>query len=92
MDKKENYFRLVWTFVKILVLAQVVYSIRDPRDVCMSYYHHCKTWAYEGYEGSLEEFVEAFLRGGSECPSTYVKKVLEILNNNFTHKELLRMW
>lgn len=44
--------------------VKVIYVARDPRDVCVSYFHYMK--AVAGYEGSLEEFVDAFLAGNCE--------------------------
>jgi len=41
--------------------AKVVYMLRDPRDVCISYYYHCRLFNYEGFTGTFEQFVEAFL-------------------------------
>jgi hypothetical protein len=34
---------------------------RDGKDVALSYYHLCR--AYNGYEGTFDEFFERFLRG-----------------------------
>ncbi|KAF2358804.1 Sulfotransferase domain, partial [Trinorchestia longiramus] len=43
--------------------AKVVYVIRDPRDVCISYHHHCRIFKYEDFEGTFDQFVDAFLEG-----------------------------
>ncbi|XP_063921563.1 luciferin sulfotransferase-like [Zophobas morio] len=40
---------------------KIVYVARDPRDVCISYYHHSKL--IEGFKGTCEEFCELFLAG-----------------------------
>jgi len=41
--------------------AKVVYMLRDPRDVCISYYYHCRLFKNKGFTGTFEQFVEAFL-------------------------------
>ncbi|KAM8794768.1 LOW QUALITY PROTEIN: sulfotransferase 2B1 [Eudromia elegans] len=43
--------------------AKVVYTVRDPRDVLVSLYHFAR--GFRPYEdpGSLEEFLERFLKG-----------------------------
>jgi len=45
----------------ILSKAKVIYMVRDPRDVCISYYHHCLHFKYERFQGKLDHFVEAFM-------------------------------
>ncbi|KAF2358803.1 Sulfotransferase domain, partial [Trinorchestia longiramus] len=44
-----------------LTKAKIVYTIRDPRDLCLSYYHHSKLFKYEGFTGTLDQYVDAFL-------------------------------
>jgi len=39
--------------------AKVIYVIRNPRDTCMSFYHHWRI--LEGYSGDVSSFVDAFL-------------------------------
>ncbi|KAF2358798.1 Sulfotransferase domain [Trinorchestia longiramus] len=46
-----------------LTKGKIVYTIRDPRDVCISYHHHSKLFKYEGYIGSFDQYVDAFLEG-----------------------------
>uniref|UniRef100_A0A2P2IDH4 Sulfotransferase 1A1-like n=1 Tax=Hirondellea gigas TaxID=1518452 RepID=A0A2P2IDH4_9CRUS len=43
--------------------AKVVYVIRDPRDVCISYHHHAKLFFYENFQGTFDQYVDAFLAG-----------------------------
>ncbi len=42
----------------------VVYVCRNPRDACVSYYHHQRLWD-EGYrfKGSFEDFAKLFRKG-----------------------------
>jgi len=46
----------------ITTKAKVVYTIRDPRDTCISFYHHCQMFMYEDFRGTLDEFVNIFLK------------------------------
>ncbi|XP_018024463.1 luciferin sulfotransferase-like, partial [Hyalella azteca] len=39
----------------------VVYTIRDPRDLCLSYHHHSRLFKYEGFTGTFDQYVDAFL-------------------------------
>jgi hypothetical protein len=41
--------------------GKFIYVARDGKDVALSYYHLC--CAYNGYEGTFDEFFERFLRG-----------------------------
>ncbi|KAF2358801.1 Sulfotransferase domain [Trinorchestia longiramus] len=43
--------------------AKVVYVIRDPRDACISYYHHCTIFKFDYFGGTLDQFIDAFLDG-----------------------------
>ncbi|XP_071445159.1 luciferin sulfotransferase-like [Hetaerina americana] len=40
--------------------AKVIYVARNPKDTCVSYYHHSRL--IEGYRGSFEDFIELFLQ------------------------------
>ncbi|XP_018008639.1 sulfotransferase 1C4 [Hyalella azteca] len=54
---------LSFTFISDTALskAKVVYTIRDPRDLCLSYHHHSRLFKYEGFTGTLDQYVDAFL-------------------------------
>lgn len=39
---------------------QVVYVARNPKDMCVSYYHHCRH--VYNMKGTFEEFAELFLQ------------------------------
>jgi len=56
-----------------LTKAKVVCVIRDPRDVCISFCHYCRLFNHEGFEGTLDDFVDIFLgsstRHGSYWPN-----------------------
>ncbi|KAF0311268.1 Sulfotransferase family cytosolic 1B member 1 [Amphibalanus amphitrite] len=43
--------------------AKVLYVSRDPRDVCVSYYHFCRMVNFNSYRGTFAEFRDAFQKG-----------------------------
>jgi hypothetical protein len=43
------------------VCQQVVYITRNPKDMCVSYYHYCTL--VHNMKGSFEDFCELFLKG-----------------------------
>ncbi|RZB73452.1 Sulfotransfer 1 domain containing protein [Asbolus verrucosus] len=53
----------VWicSFPKSDAKLQIIYVARDPKDTCISYYHHSKLM--EGFTGDFGEFCELFLAG-----------------------------
>ncbi|KAB0794675.1 sulfotransferase 0 [Photinus pyralis] len=40
---------------------KIIHIARNPRDVCLSYFHHCKL--FEGYTSHLDHFTQLFLTG-----------------------------
>ncbi|XP_026477319.1 sulfotransferase 1C4-like [Ctenocephalides felis] len=56
------------------VKPKIIYVVRDPRDVVVSYYHHYRIIA--GFTGPLDEFVDAFVED-SLCYSPYWETILE---------------
>jgi len=46
--------------------ARLIFVERDPRDVCVSYFHHMHDASAYHYEGEWPDFVELFLNGGVE--------------------------
>jgi len=59
-----------------LTKAKVVYVVRDPRDTCISFYHYAKLFKHEGFDGTLDDFVDVFL-GGANRHGTYWANVSE---------------
>ncbi|KAL7730395.1 hypothetical protein ACLKA6_016627 [Drosophila palustris] len=55
------------------VKPKIVYTARNPKDLCVSYYHYCKL--LHGINGDFEQFVELFL-GGHTPMGSYWKHVL----------------
>ncbi|CAH0554476.1 unnamed protein product [Brassicogethes aeneus] len=53
---------------------KIIYVSRNPKDTCISYYHHSKL--IEGYNGNFDEFCELFL-GGKLCFAPYWDHVLQ---------------
>ncbi|KAF2352255.1 Sulfotransferase domain [Trinorchestia longiramus] len=46
-----------------LTKAKTVYTIRDPRDVCISYYNFSKAYKFDDFTGTFDQYVDAFLEG-----------------------------
>ncbi|XP_034659949.1 luciferin sulfotransferase [Drosophila subobscura] len=55
------------------VKPRIVYTARNPKDLCVSYFHYCKL--LHGISGDFEQFVELFL-GGHTPMGSYWKHVL----------------
>uniref|UniRef100_A0A0K2SY20 Sulfotransferase domain-containing protein n=2 Tax=Lepeophtheirus salmonis TaxID=72036 RepID=A0A0K2SY20_LEPSM len=47
----------------LLKVAKVIYIMRNPKDVCVSYYNHEKILISHEYTGSFEEYAELFIQG-----------------------------
>ncbi|KAK4884744.1 hypothetical protein RN001_001015 [Aquatica leii] len=65
---------------------KIVYVIRNPKDVCVSYYHHGKL--IQGWRTNLENFAEVFLADKAMYGS-YWKHVIEFWNKRFCSNVLL---
>jgi hypothetical protein len=48
------------------ICQQVVYITRNPKDMCVSYYHYCTL--VHNMKGSFEDFCELFLKGRGKTP------------------------
>lgn len=46
---------------------QVIYTIRNPKDVLVSLYHFAQMFHPFKDPGSLDQFLEEFLKGDGEC-------------------------
>ena len=46
----------------LVTKAKVVYVVRNPKDVLVSYYHHHKLITGHGYVGDLPSFAQRFMR------------------------------
>ncbi|KAF7242290.1 Sulfotransferase family cytosolic 2B member 1 [Varanus komodoensis] len=74
--------------------VKVIYTMRNPKDVLISYYHHSYLFKLFKDPGSLEEFLEEFLNGNVPYGSWFdhVKNWLEMKDKpNFfyiTYEEL----
>lgn len=55
---------------KLLDTCKVVYVCRNPKDCCVSFYHHTKLFdAHYDFQGTFEDFANMFLQGTSEYGS-----------------------
>lgn len=54
-----TYVELLYFYYNTMCLLQVIYVTRNPKDTCVSYYHHCQL--IEGYKGDFEDFYKLFL-------------------------------
>ncbi|CAB4057875.1 SULT1E1 [Lepeophtheirus salmonis] len=43
--------------------SKVIYIMRNPKDVCVSFYHHEKLLKNHQYTGSFDEYAELFIQG-----------------------------
>ncbi|XP_071116859.1 sulfotransferase 1B1-like isoform X2 [Haliotis cracherodii] len=43
--------------------CKIIYLVRDPKDICVSYYHHLTQLKRLDYEGHFSDFVLLFLEG-----------------------------
>ncbi|KAH8406958.1 hypothetical protein KR222_001295 [Zaprionus bogoriensis] len=62
------------------VKPKIVYTARNPKDLCVSYYHYCKL--LHGINGDFEQFVDLFL-GGHTPMGSYWKHVLPFWKRSF---------
>lgn len=60
----------------LLDTAKVVYVARNPKDVCMSYYHHSRIFNAHGFVGSFNQFVQ-FLIDDDLLYGPYLEHVRE---------------
>ncbi|XP_067136891.1 sulfotransferase ssu-1-like [Centruroides vittatus] len=55
---------LPYHLAPISPIAKYIYVARNPRDCCVSFYHHVKSLPiYEFQEGTFEDFLELFING-----------------------------
>lgn len=62
------------------VKPKIVYTARNPKDLCVSYYHYCKL--LHGINGDFDQFVDLFLAGHTPMGS-YCKHVLPFWKRSF---------
>ena len=55
--------------------AKIIYVARNPRDVCCSYFNHWKI--LEGYHGTFDTFVDAFLDDVCGYYTPFFRHVIE---------------
>lgn len=52
-------------------IKKIVYIVRDPRDVCVSYYKHKQKSLGASFTLSIEEFVDDFINGNADGYGTW---------------------
>lgn len=57
--KTHLHYSLLPTAMKTETSPKMIYVARNPKDTCMSWFHHQRLM--DGWSGSLEEFVECFV-------------------------------
>ena len=53
---------------------KIIYVMRNAKDTCVSYYHHCKL--LEGYRGNFDQFCKLFLAGKRNYFLIYLYHIL----------------
>ncbi|XP_037074863.1 luciferin sulfotransferase-like, partial [Pollicipes pollicipes] len=48
---------------RVLDVCKVVYVARNPKDVCVSFFHHCRLLTHVDFLGDLQMFVKYFMEG-----------------------------
>ncbi|GFT12256.1 sulfotransferase 1C2 [Nephila pilipes] len=43
--------------------AKYIYIARNPKDCCVSYFHHMRNIPHKGFKGNFDEFFEIFMTG-----------------------------
>lgn len=61
-----------WVAYDPAVRCKYIYVARNPKDVCVSLYHHCKGFEVFEYDGPFEEFAGLFLEGKVESGDWWV--------------------
>ncbi|KAF7265623.1 hypothetical protein GWI33_020976 [Rhynchophorus ferrugineus] len=59
---------------------KIIYVARNPKDTCLSYYHHAKL--LEGYTGDFDEFCKLFL-ANKVCFAPYWKHLLQFWDRRY---------
>ena len=49
--------------------CKMIYILRNPKDIAVSFYHHIKSQADFDYDGSFHGFVDLFLEGKCKAES-----------------------
>jgi len=73
---------------KAMDTCKVIYVARNPKDNCVSYYHHHKAMSYCEYNGDFEKFVDFYIRGEVQY-APYWEHVKEAYNLSKTHPNML---
>ncbi len=62
--------------------AQYLYVLRNPKDVCVSYYYHTRHWPHYEFSGDFHEYFKYWIKG--EVPNDdYFRHVLSFWSHRF---------
>ncbi|XP_076039239.1 sulfotransferase 1A1-like [Oratosquilla oratoria] len=72
---------------ELLQKAKTVIVVRNPKDVCVSYHHHCCLTSFQGFCGSLDDFVDFFVNDELNYSPywTYMKEIFEKREHSNVH-------
>lgn len=59
---------------------KVVYIVRDPRSICVSYYHHAIKFNFFGRDLSFDRYFELFMEGRVDAYGTWGENVSSWMN------------
>ena len=62
----KQYLHYLYTGLIIIPFHQVIYIVRNPKDVAVSYYHFLRMASFISYRGRMIDFVNKFIKGDGE--------------------------
>ncbi|XP_076035259.1 sulfotransferase 1C1-like [Oratosquilla oratoria] len=60
----------------LLETCKVLYVARNPLDVCISFFHHCRHFIVRDFRGTLDQFVDLFIQD-KLIPGPYLQHLKE---------------
>jgi len=61
----------------------VIYIVRNPKDVAVSYYHFLRMASFISYRGRMIDFVNKFIKGNGELLQAILIIFRRALNSSF---------
>ena len=75
---------------KLLDTCKVIFVCRNPKDACVSFYHHHNNFPEYDMKGSFSDFASMFLKGSIEFGSYWTMLKVKISINFIAHSFLLK--